>query len=56
MHPRIIALIAALALAGCAQDHKLATCKGPLVALNSTDWHPTEAEMAALSAACPEDK
>ena len=55
--PRLLLAVAALAaLSGCAGDHRLATCKGPLVALNAPDWQPTPIEMAALAKACPEDK
>ena len=55
--PSRLALLALLPiLAGCASDHKLAACKGPLVAMNAKHWHPSDAEMTALAAACPEDK
>lgn len=54
---RVLFVTTALAaLAGCHSDHKLALCKGPLVALNATQWQPSDAELAQLGAACPEDK
>jgi hypothetical protein len=53
---RILALAAVLAAAGCASQHELATCHGPLVALNAAHWQPSAAEMTALAKACPEDK
>ena len=52
---RCLALLLALTAAGCAGSHKLATCKGPLLALNAPHWQPSAAEMAALERACPED-
>ena len=55
--PRFLFAIAAFAaLCGCSSDHKLALCKGPLIALNAAQWQPSEAEMAQLAAACPGDK
>lgn len=53
---RPLALLLALLAAGCSGGHTLATCKGPLVALNAAHWTPTPAELAALEAACPEDR
>lgn len=41
-------------LAGCASQHKIATCKGPLIVLNADQWHPTAEQMVALSNACAE--
>ena len=53
---RPLALLLALAAAGCTSSHQLAACKGPLVALNAPHWQPSAAEMAALEKACPEDR
>ena len=53
---RCLALAFALTAAGCASNHTLATCKGPLVALNAPHWRPSAAEMVALEKACPEDR
>lgn len=53
---RLLALLLALLAAGCTSSHTLATCKGPLVALNAPHWRPTAADMAALERACPEDR
>jgi len=53
---RALALLLVLAAAGCTSSHTLATCKGPLVALNAPHWRPTVTDMAALESACPEDK
>ena len=53
---RLFAILIALVAAGCTQTHTLATCKGPLVALNASHWRPTAADMATLEAACPEDR
>jgi len=55
MRRALIPLLILAALAGCASDHKLATCKGPLIVLNADRWHPTPEQMAAMSKACPED-
>jgi len=52
--PFLLAL--ALAAAGCTSSHTLATCKGPLLALNAPHWQPTAVEMTALEKACPEDR
>ena len=51
---RAVLLVLALSAAACSSNHKLATCKGPLVALNAAHWTPTPAELASLEAACPE--
>ena len=51
-----LALLLALAAAGCASKHTLAACHGPLLALNAPHWQPSPAEMAALDQACPEDR
>lgn len=56
MRSILLSLTIAVLLGGCANDHKLAGCKGPLIALNSDHWRPTPEQMAALSKACPEDK
>lgn len=53
---RSLALLLVLAAAGCTSNHQLATCKGPLVALNAPHWQPSAAEMVALEKACPEDR
>jgi hypothetical protein len=53
---RPLALLLALAAAGCTSSHTLATCKGPLLALNAPHWRPIAVEMAALEKACPEDR
>ena len=53
---RCLVLLLALAAAGCTSSHTLASCKGPLVALNAPHWQPTSAEMIALERACPEDR
>ena len=52
---RPLLFLLVLAAAGCTQTHTLATCKGPLVALNAPHWRPTATDIAALQAACPED-
>ncbi|MGI4814130.1 MAG: hypothetical protein ACRYGG_12485 [Janthinobacterium lividum] len=53
----IFTLLAAMATtAGCAEQHKLAQCKGSLVVLNSTHWQPSASDVAALDKLCPEDK
>ena len=52
----LLALFLAFAAAGCTQTHTLATCKGPLVALNAPHWQPTAGDMIALEHACPEDR
>ena len=53
---RPLVLLLALAAAACTSSHTLATCRGPLVALNAPHWQPTAAEMTALEKACPEDR
>ncbi len=53
---RPLVLLLALAAAGCTSGHTLATCKGPLVALNAPHWQPTAGEMVALERACLEDR
>ena len=53
---RCLALLVALAAAGCTSSHTLATCKGPLVALNAPRWQPTAGEIIALEKVCPEDR
>lgn len=53
---RVALLVLALFTAACSSQHKLATCKGPLVALNAAHWTPTPAELASLEAACPEER
>ena len=53
---RVLPLLLALAAAGCTSSHTLATCKGPLVALNAPHWQPTAGDMIALERACPEDR
>lgn len=53
---RCFALLVALAAAGCTSNHTLATCKGPLVALNAAQWRPTAGEIVALEKVCPEDR
>lgn len=53
---RALAILLALAAAGCTSNHQLAACKGPLIALNAPQWRPTAAEMVALEKACPEDR
>ena len=53
---RPLALLLTLAAAGCTSSHTLATCKGPLLALNAPHWQPTAIEMTALEKACPEDR
>ena len=52
-----LALLTALvATSGCAEQHKLAQCKGPLIVLNSAHWQPSASDVAALDKICPEDK
>ncbi len=52
-----LALLTALAAtSGCAEQHKLAQCKGPLIVLNSAHWQPSASDVAALDKICPEDK
>ena len=52
---RCLAVIAALAaVSGCASKHELATCKGPLLVLNTDRWQPTASDVAALDKLCPE--
>ena len=53
---RCLVLALVLTATGCASNHTLATCKGPLVALNAPHWRPTPIEMTALEKACPEDR
>ncbi len=53
---RVLALLLALVAAGCTSSHTLATCTGPLMALNAPHWQPTSGEMIALERACPEDR
>ena len=53
---RLLAFLLVLTAAGCTSSHTLATCKGPLMALNAPHWQPTAEEMAALARACPEDR
>ena len=56
MHRCLALALALAAAAGCTPTHTLATCKGPLVALNAPHWRPTPLEMATLEKACPEDR
>jgi hypothetical protein len=53
---RCLAVVALVAVSGCASKHELAKCKGPLIALNGDRWSPSEAEMTALAKLCPEEK
>lgn len=56
MTPRhVLALTLALAAAGCAEQHRLASCRGPVMALNAAAWQPTPADLAALERLCPSD-
>ena len=56
MHPRrILALALVLAATGCADQHQLATCSGPVMALNTATWQPTATDLAALDRLCPSD-
>ena len=50
---RFLTLFTAIALAGCASEHKLAICNGPLVALNAGHWQPTSQDMTAFDKMCP---
>lgn len=52
---RCLIVLIALAASGCASNHELAKCKGPLIALNPSHWSPTPDEMSALGKLCPED-
>lgn len=52
----VLALSAVLTGAACSSRHELATCKGPLIALNAAYWTPTPAELVSLEAACPEGR
>lgn len=57
MTPRhVLALLLAFAAAGCTEQHRLATCRGPVMALNAAVWQPTPADLAALDRLCPPDK
>jgi len=47
-------LAASLTIAGCASKHELAECKGPLLVLNTDQWHPTASDVASLDKICPE--
>lgn len=50
----IVPLAIMASLAGCASEHKLATCKGPLIVLNADKWQPTAQQMTMLANACAE--
>jgi hypothetical protein len=52
----VMPLAVLLAIAGCASKHELAKCHGPLIAMNSDRWHPTDTELVALEELCPEDR
>ncbi len=52
---RVLALMLVLAAAGCAEQHQLAACRGPVMALNAAVWQPTPADLAALERLCPSD-
>lgn len=54
---RAILPLAILAfLAACSSEHKLATCKGPLIVLNADKWQPTPEQMTRLANACAETR
>ena len=52
---RVLALVLAFAATGCADQHRLASCRGPVMALNAAVWQPTPADLAALERLCPSD-
>lgn len=52
----LMLLAALVATSGCAEQHKLAQCKGPLIVLNTSHWQPSASDVAALDKICPEDK
>ncbi len=52
---RALTLILALAATGCAEQHRLAACRGPVMALNAAAWQPTPADLADLERLCPSD-
>ncbi len=52
---RALVLVLAFAATGCAEQHRLATCRGPVVALNATAWQPTPDDFATLDRLCPSD-
>lgn len=56
MRPTLLALIAAIALAGCSSTRNttLASCSGPAVQLNPGRWTPTEAQAARMNALAQE--
>ena len=51
---RCLAVVLMIALSGCASEHKLAVCHGPLVALNPSHFQPTPKDMATFNRMCPE--
>lgn len=53
---RVLALVLAFAATGCTEQHRLATCRGPVIALNAAAWQPTPADLAALDRLCPSDR
>lgn len=52
----LIILAALILLSACISKHELATCKGPVLALNADQWRPSPAEWAELEKLCPEGK
>ena len=53
---RCLVVLAVLGfVSGCSSKHELAKCKGPLLVLNTNQWHPTASDVAALDKICPED-
>jgi len=51
---RYLVVIVALATTACSSKHELAQCKGPLLVLNTNQWHPTASDVTALGKLCPE--
>jgi type IV secretion system protein VirB7 len=41
----LVTLIALAALSACTNSEVLATCKGPIFALNTGHWQPTKADL-----------